>query len=157
MESRGSMSFGSVFRQSARWIDRSITAPRKRRRSRSCTGCRSTSTPCRPCSTAPGNALPPRSRICGPNATNLPSFLRATPLIRRFLVQGNIRVSFFNAGQTALAFSSYAREIILSARLGLRFTSISRFLALPRLLLIDHLFLAFFEKSTPFPHTWSRW
>lgn len=42
----------------------SIIAPRKRKRSRNCTDCRSTSIPCHPYSTARGSVLPHRSRIC---------------------------------------------------------------------------------------------
>lgn len=82
----------------------SIIAPRKRKRSRNCTDCRSTSIPCHPYSTARGSVLPHRSRIC--NQTH-----------RRFVLSRQSISSILNLFPTILFISR--EEIFLNTYLKL--------------------------------------
>lgn len=83
----------------------SIIAPRKRKRSRNCTDCRSTSIPCHPYSTARGSVLPHRSRIC--NQTHRRFVLSRQSIFDRSLISFQ-RFSFL-AKEMAIFLNTYLK------------------------------------------------
>lgn len=85
-------------------FDGSIIAPRKRKRSRNCTDCRSTSIPSHPCSTARGSVLPHRSRICNQmQSVNLRCFLFL--FLENSLVLDQLSISLRSLAKNCKSFS----------------------------------------------------